>query len=107
MDQVDIAWVAGIIEGEGTFGYNGRKETTTSSKVQVIMTDEDIIRRLQSVTGMGRVSGPHGPYKPGYLPTWCWAIRVKRDLARIFLAIYPLLGERRREQLQVCVERSF
>jgi hypothetical protein len=50
MTATDIAWLAGIIEGEGTFGRKGHP----AGQVRVQMTDEDVIDRLHSLTGVGQ-----------------------------------------------------
>ncbi len=42
MTDLDIAWLAGLLEGEGSFWFNG------SPRVKVAMTDQDImIIRMQ------------------------------------------------------------
>lgn len=94
MDAVDIAWATGILEGEGTFTIEGGKYPIA----RVLMTDEDIIRRLKEVTGLGNVTGPH-QQREDRKPLWSWKVSDKRSMARLLLAIYPLLGQRRREQV--------
>lgn len=41
MDQVDIAWVAGILEGEGSFDFRGRIKGYPA--IRVAMADEDVV----------------------------------------------------------------
>ena len=49
MTELDIAWLAGLLEGEGCFRINTRKRDngTINYYPQLIlkMTDEDIIKR--------------------------------------------------------------
>lgn len=40
MDSSDLAWLAGLLEGEGSFTHNG-----TTPTVSVSMTDKDVIER--------------------------------------------------------------
>lgn len=42
----EIGWLAGILEGEGYFGFNGSGRTPS---IQVSMTDEDVILRLANL----------------------------------------------------------
>ena len=58
MSDIDAAWLAGILEGEGHFGYNKRKyilKTTGEVKyfydpyAHLQMTDKDIVYRVASL----------------------------------------------------------
>jgi len=44
MRQIDIIWLAGLLEGEGCF--NVRPEKNDQARVSVEMTDKDIIERV-------------------------------------------------------------
>jgi len=44
-NDLDIAWLAGLLEGEGSFWFNG------SPRVKVAMTDRDIIQRAANLMG--------------------------------------------------------
>lgn len=101
MDMVDIAWVAGIIEGEGSFSLDGK----TSGRITVKMTDYDIIERLQTVTNTGTIYGPYKKAQAHHKPAWHWKVYDRREVARLLLAIYPLMGERRRERIAELTDR--
>lgn len=91
MDQIDIAWLAGVYEGEGCLSINGK-----AVRIIIQMTDEDIIRRIHSLTGCGRVAVyPHPKHKTVYR----WTVNNRSCVARLLLAMAPLLGERRREKV--------
>lgn len=85
----DIAWMAGLFEGEGTFeiAKNGGVRTT------VRMTDRDVLERLDTVFPCGRpfhVVNPKGGHKTQY------AWRIGPEQTREFIAlVLPWLGERR------------
>lgn len=100
----EIAWAAGIFEGEGnisagaesyTSKATGARRTYFKVYLQIHMTDEDVIRRVQSVLG-GRVTGPYR-YTSGK-QYWVWAVTGHDEAVDVFEALYPWLGERRREQ---------
>jgi hypothetical protein len=100
MSQADIGWLAGIVEGEGSFKTNGR----TGIALEVAMTDQDVVQRLQDVTGVGRVNGPYWA-KKSTKPYWTWTVGKKAALARLVLAIYPLLGSRRQGRVADLLDR--
>ena len=50
MTDLEIAWIAGILEGEGCFTCDTK---TTRLRVQCVMTDKDIIDRLHNIVGKG------------------------------------------------------
>ena len=54
MDSVEIAWAAGLIEGEGTVCVKG----SGGLYVGASMTDEDVIRKIHSISGIGTVTMP-------------------------------------------------
>lgn len=87
---IDIAWVAGIVEGEGWIGHDKRSVTP---KIKVHMTDEDVIRRLHKITGVGNVSRPY-PLPSGKL-SWTWRVERPRQSAGLLMTLLPFLGERR------------
>lgn len=93
-NQIDIAWVAGIIEGEGYFSSvnNG-----TSVRVGVNMTDLDVIEKLQSITGIGTIINKTivSNRKPAYI----WRVSKYKDVSRLMLAIYPLMSSRRQMKI--------
>lgn len=104
-DAVDIAWVAGIIEGEGCINIRRPANKYPLAVCTVAMTDFDIIRRLHEVTGIGRVNGKRVDKRgSNRKPTLSWTVAKQRDLARLLLAIAPLMGERRRGKILKAAE---
>lgn len=100
MTSVEIAWLAGLIEGEGCITTH-RQGDTLSVRLALAMTDEDIVRRCQEMADCGSVR--HRPV-PGHKDQWVWDVSARRDVARILLAIYPLMGERRKSKIGEVVE---
>lgn len=92
----DIAWAAGIYEGEGTAAKNGKSSTSVSVKQK----DDWILRRFQKLFG-GRVCERtyvrrgYGKDKTGTNSTWV----ISGARARGFLmTIYTFLSPRRKAQ---------
>ena len=68
--DTDLAWFAGIVEGEGTFSSQGRHGSRRRPEIAVSMTDEDVIRRCHRITGVGGVSR----YETGFKPMFRWRV---------------------------------
>lgn len=93
---VDVGYVAGIIDGEGWM------LAAPWPTVAVKMTDEDVIRRLQALTGVGNVTGPR--IRAGRKPIWQWTVSRSRDVAALLMTVYPLLGQRRQAKAREVLE---
>lgn len=93
MNVRDVAWVAGIIEGEGTIdSANGLV------RVRVAMTDLDILQRLATITGVGRINGPYSNERNDSSirkPIYCWKVARQDDATALLMTIFPFLGDRR------------
>lgn len=94
---VDWVWLTGIYEGEGSLTRNG-KRTGHGMQLTVTMKDEDIIRRLLSISGRGSLEGPYVRSNPNWSPMWRWAVRKRDDIFYILSGMWEYLGTRRREQ---------
>jgi len=89
-----IEWAAGLYEGEGYCSFVKTKRW----KLALKMTDEDVVRAIHKVTGVGNVSGPHHyPSTPNhYKSIYEWAVYKKDDIFKVICDFYPYMGERRR-----------
>ena len=95
MSDVEVAWLSGLFEGEGTFGiYRDR------IKIQVVMTDVDVISRVKDTVGVGwfnpekplKTTSPSGgETKPAYM----WALSSQAQCRDLLEQMLPYLGERR------------
>lgn len=95
IDPVTLAWIAGLLEGEGNFGCRrGSTGHHMVPSIQCRMTDEDIIRTLQAVTGAGSVNGPYSDGNPNHKPVWRWQITGPRAIA-LMKTLRPWMGRRR------------
>jgi hypothetical protein len=80
MTSDQVAWVAGILEGEGSF-ISGK-----AAGITVTITDLDIIRRLQQVTGVGRIH-PTTRRKDYHKDAWIWAVRRRTHIRQVVNAV--------------------
>lgn len=109
MTDAEIAWLAGIFEGEGTTytqtknltSVHGVHSISTTVRVSIVMTDLDIIERIQNLfpAPSGITTRKRGPeyYKPQYE----WRISQRDLVARFLRLILPWLGQRRTQRVSV------
>lgn len=94
-DDTEIAWAAGLLEGEGCFYL--RRGTLPIVAVQ--MTDLDVLQRLHGVFNAGYINVTKTA-KVHYKPTWVWSVSTGKDSVRIMRAILPWMAERRTTKIQ-------
>jgi len=90
----NIAWLAGLIEGEGSFLW------AKSPCISVQMTDRDIIARAAALLG-AKVCGP---YENGHKPTWAFRVHGSRAVGWM-LTLFTFMGERRRAKIAEVIAR--
>src|ERR1700677_4668129 len=99
---IDIAWAAGIYEGEGSCSI--KTGSAGSYSIRVSQKDPELLYRLRDFFG-----GTVKFYKVGAKRAFechCWS--VNGDKARGFLAaIYPFLTARRKAQIDSSNARFF
>jgi hypothetical protein len=87
----DIRWLAGLLEGEGYFGYDRRP------KIVLQMTDQDVVARAAYILG-ARCVGPYqqkGIGKSNRKPLYITQTYSNRA-AGWMMILYTLMGARRR-----------
>lgn len=103
------AWLAGLIEGEGTFTLRVIKEGNRPyPEIVVQMTDLDVLEKARDWFG-GKLSGPYqnktlrvdGTYRK---PQYKWGVYNKQLLLQICLGIKPWMGLRRLERLEAIID---
>lgn len=95
----DLDWLAGFLEGEGSFMSAGAKHYT-GIRIMVWSTDSDVIYRAAAILGVS-VKGPaiRGKAKPILYLT------VYKTAPEWMMTLYPLMGRRRKDQIRKCLDR--
>ena len=101
----DLAWVAGIVEGEGSFGvakYADRKNLVASFQLE--MSDHDVMKKASEILGL-KLRGPYQrkrQKKDGSNCKLTWQIKtvVAETVREICNLLYPYMGERRRSKIR-------
>ena len=100
----NLAWLAGLLEGEGCFLLTFKKNKNGTGYpcfcVSMNMNDEDVVMRAANIVGFGNYSGPWLQYNPKHKPFYRWSV-VKRDYVyALLVAIYPFMGSRRKAKIE-------
>jgi hypothetical protein len=90
MTEIELAWLAGIIEGEGCFHFSH------TPQIIVQMTDEDIVKRVADLFGKHyRTSKPRE-----YQKKLVYTTELHSDKALALMdKLYPFMGIRRRAKI--------
>jgi hypothetical protein len=99
--DTDIAWFAGMFEGEGSITDQSYKRTQISFK----SCDYDVIQKLQAVFGFGNITGPYHDRYENHQEYWQIRINKKADVLFILKSIYPYLGIRRKQRIEGVAKR--
>lgn len=101
LNDVDRAWVAGFLEGEGSFiathAGGARVIRITASSI-----DRDVLERLQAITGVGNINLNY-PAKGNHHACWIWQVARRADVCAMMRDIYPLMGVRRQHRILRCL----
>ena len=89
---MDIVWLAGILEGEGSFIAKGKSLT-----ISINMTDLDVMERVSCLVGAPSIY--KGQYKNRNKPTYTLGVSGYRAVL-IAMLVYPWMGTRRRNSIK-------
>lgn len=94
--EAERAWAAGLFEGAGYIGcYPHKTENWWCRRLQIDMTDEDIVRRFHGIAGCGTVY--HKSKSGNAKDQWRWIVGDWAGITATLEWLIPYLGERRRE----------
>ncbi len=91
----DLCWLAGLIEGEGTF-LAGPPSSPRSPAVQLSMVDRDIVERAGELLGAAVTVVPSR--REGWKTAYCVRVRGARAVPWM-QRLRPLMGTRRQAQI--------
>jgi hypothetical protein len=91
----DLHWLAGLLEGEGSF-LKGPPSAPRHPILALQMTDEDVVARVAAMFGR-RASGWQ-PREARWQRTFMVRVTGAKAVAWM-TALHPLMGQRRREQI--------
>lgn len=94
-DKTEIAWAAGLFEGEGCIHIGAR-----NAGLMLRTTDHDVLVKFHRIVECGNIRGPLPVAEPHHKPSWDWRAGSQADREAVLAAFLPWLGARRRERAQ-------
>lgn len=96
LTELEIAWLAGLLEGEGSF-LRPPPSAPRQPRVCIHMTDEDVVQKVASMLGLQYLHLKD--LNPGkWKRTYKLDIKGSRAL-KVMELVYPHMGKRRRERI--------
>lgn len=112
---LDLAWMAGLWEGEGSFYIQTMNQWLAAGQVvsyryvraQMTMTDLDVLERFQRLARFGTVTErlDRGPAQ-GLKRQFVYHVHAQDQVRSLASWLYPLFGERRRAQVDAILAGS-
>lgn len=101
MNNHDLAWIAGFLEGEGVFSTHISSRGFCKIRISASSTDADVLEHLTSLVAGSHVYGPRMPHAHslGKKPFYVWVLQIKPLAVDLATQLRPNMGERRREQI--------
>lgn len=94
MNPVDIAWAAGLYEGEGSFGAYPYPIAC------LVSTDQDVIERFAQIVGVGALTAPRIRISAlGNKPQYEWRAQSLESSQYTACLFWSHLGIRRKKQI--------
>lgn len=102
LSKCNAAWVAGIVEGEGSIGR-------VRGELAVWSNDRELLERLQDLTGVGRlykVSLTAARRAAGSRSvTYRWLVTRRADLSKLYPTLLPWMLPRRAAAMSAALQR--
>lgn len=107
-DREQLAWAAGVFDGEGSSSADlrilpGRRQRRIVA--QVAQAHEELPRRFQAAVQVGTVKGPYKPRRPNGLPVWSWSVSRFETVQAVAVMLWPWLGTVKREQFALALSK--
>lgn len=102
LSELELGWVAGLLEGEGCFTIKKGKRKNGFSctpAVRVVSTDRDVIDRLHKLVPAGGVCEPTRKTKGGK-QIYSWSLQSTEAVLDLLVVVLPLMGERRQNRIR-------
>lgn len=94
----DLEWIAGFLEGEGSFGYN-----SGSGQVGVSQVNLEPLTRLLNLLGGNIYPVKLNNKNPNWNDAYAWHITGSRARG-VMMTVYPLMTEKRKHQILLALK---
>jgi hypothetical protein len=104
LSETDIAWIAGLLEGEGSFMKPAKNDPYGMPRIQIQMTDHDVIEKIAKMFGVVAYKVKNPRYEQnGWKTPYMAFIRGSRA-AEMMNIVKPYMGTRRLSQIDSALE---
>jgi hypothetical protein len=95
MEPCDIAWAAGLFEGEGCICISSRKDRNTKlASLQMNLTDFDVLERFSNIATGGLIHDV-ASRADHHKQQWKWSTNKRSVVKEVLLMLLPYFGNRR------------
>jgi hypothetical protein len=101
MKATDIAWLAGLLEGEGTF-FTIKKQF--APRLALSMTDEDVVRRAAALVGSPSVHARLKREKEHHKTQFVMTLTGHRAVG-VMMTVFGFMGARRQKKIKEVLAR--
>jgi len=103
--EIEWAWLAGLLEGEGCFTLRkSKKGTPRWPMIQLGMNDADVVKHAMEIAGVGQAREEER-VRAGVSKTFYkWDVTRSEDAVMVMRRILPYMGERRSERIHECIK---
>ncbi len=97
MTDLELGWVAGLFEGEGSIVLTKVKNRKDSYRVMCVVssTDKDVIESFTKIVNFGKMNGPYKPSDSGRKLRYTWDVQNQKECLKFLKLILPQLHSRR------------
>lgn len=106
MTDIEIAWCAGLFEGEGSIHpvtQKSKKRDYTYVRMALKMTDLDVVMKFAQLVKVGTVRGTSrntaSRLPKHYKKAYTWQLSSYSEIIKLISILYPHLGVRRRAKI--------
>jgi len=108
LSEIEIAWLAGLFEGEGSFGIDARSAKRYKKSfapaapfMRISMTDEDVIAKVAKLF-LKKYFSPTRKTVSNKTVFICH-VGDRATLLYVLPRMLPYMGKRRKEQINACI----
>lgn len=94
MKNIDAAYIAGFVDGEGCFSIANNREH--KAMLYVVCTDSDTIQYLKTISGYGKITTTSQPIKSYWKQAFRWAVN-SHDMIMLLTQIEPYLVTKKKQ----------
>lgn len=98
----EAAWLAGLLEGEGSFITLQLPDGRERPIISLQMTDQDVVERAAQIVGIGKVRSA-SPKNPKHQDTWQWTCGRSDIIIGLHARLIHYFGIRRTNAFNRCL----